>query len=137
MAVKENKPIRVAVYCRVAKESQLAIDCQKNELTQYAHALGHINLAYYTDNGASGLTLDRPGFCQMTADIQAGKIGAVFVKDFTRLGRDMRQVLQWSNSMKRKGISVLSTGQPGEALVSPIMESISKAYASQRRKKRR
>jgi|Cm827metagenome_2_1110796.scaffolds.fasta_scaffold05818_3 DNA invertase Pin-like site-specific DNA recombinase len=42
-----EKPYKVAVYCRVATEAQLAIDCQKEALTQYANAMGHHNLAYY------------------------------------------------------------------------------------------
>ena len=137
MTVNKNKPVRVALYCRVAHESQLCIDAQKAQLTQYAHSLGHTDLTYYTDHGASGLTLDRPGFRQMEAAIRAGGVGAVLVTDFSRLGRDMWQVLRWGDSVKREGVAVLSARHPGEPLVSPIMESLYKAYASQRRKKRK
>ncbi len=134
---KEYKTPRVALYCRVAHESPLEIDLHKELLTQYAHSLGHNDLAYYIDNGTSGLTLDRPGFRQMDAAIRAGAIGTVLVKDFTRLGRDIWQVLRWSDSVKRKGVSVLSMEQPGEPLISPTMDSIYKAYASQSRTKRK
>lgn len=134
---KEYKTPRVALYCRVAHESPLEIDLQKELLTQYAHSLGHNDLAYYMDNGASGLTLDRPGFCQMDAAIRAGAIGTVLVKDFTRLGRDMWPVLSWSDGVKHKGVAILSMQQHGQPLISPAMDSIYKAYASQKRKKRR
>lgn len=137
MMVKENKPMRVALYCRVANESQLCMECQKQELTQYAHSLGYGSPVCYTDNGASGLTLDRPGFRQMEADIQAGGVSAVLVTDFSRLGRDMWQVLRWGDNVKRKGVAVLSMRQPGEPLISPITESLCKVYASKRHKKRR
>lgn len=137
MAMKENKPMRVALYCRVAHESQLSIEHQKQELTQYARSLGYGSPVYYTDNGASGFTLDCPGFRQMEVDIQAGSVGTVLVTDFSRLGRDMWQVLRWGDSVKRKGVAVLSMRQPGEPLLSPITESLYKAYASQRHNKRR
>ena len=42
----------------------------------------------YTDDGHSGVKFDRPAFQQMIADVEAGKIQAVMVKDLSRLGRD-------------------------------------------------
>ena len=35
---------------------------------------------------------DRPGFQSMLADIEAGKVGTVIVKDMSRLGRNYLQV---------------------------------------------
>lgn len=137
MGMENRKPYRVAVYCRVANKSQLAIDCQQENLTQYAHAHGHYDLAYYTDNGESGLTLDRPGLRQMEAAIETGDIQAVLVKDFTRLGRDMWHVLRWRNTLTHKGVTVLSPQEPPETLTSEMLDSLCKAYASQRRKKRK
>ena len=35
----------------------------------------------YTDDGYSGANFQRPGFQAMLADIEAGKVGTVIVKD--------------------------------------------------------
>ncbi len=42
----------------------------------------------YTDDGISGSSFERPGFNQMMADIEAGKINCVVVKDLSRFGRE-------------------------------------------------
>ena len=55
-------------------------------------ALGFTNLRWYTDDGFSGANFQRPGFQAMLADIEAGKVGTVIVKDMSRLGRNYLQV---------------------------------------------
>ena len=68
------------------------IQSQKMLLEQSARAEGYIELHHYVDDGISGTTMNRPGLNMMLADIKAGKIGAVFVKDSSRLGREYRGV---------------------------------------------
>lgn len=41
----------------------------------------------YVDNGCTGMNYKRPGFQAMFADLEAGKINCVLVKDVSRLGR--------------------------------------------------
>ena len=40
------------------------------------------------DDGVSGIIFDRPAFKEMMADIEAGRINCVVVKDLSRLGRE-------------------------------------------------
>ena len=64
---------------------------QKLILQKYADDHGFRSCKFYVDDGYSGANFDRPGFQEMMADIQAGKVGTVIVKDQSRLGRDYLQ----------------------------------------------
>ena len=58
----------------------------------YAKQNGFTNLRWYTDDGYSGATSSGPDFKPCFADIEAGKVGTVIVKDMSRLGRNYLQV---------------------------------------------
>lgn len=51
-------------------------------LTQYAEQHGYENIEHYTDDGWTGTNFDRPDWKRMLADIEAGKVGTVIVKDY-------------------------------------------------------
>ncbi len=68
------------------------VKTQKRILETYAKQNGFTNLRWYTDDGFSGANFQRPGFQAMLADIEAGKVGTVIVKDMSRLGRNYLQV---------------------------------------------
>ena len=72
-------------------ESNFHIEPEK-DLETYAKQNGFTNLRWYTDDGFSGANFQRPGFQAMLADIEAGKVGTVIVKDMSRLGRNYLQV---------------------------------------------
>ena len=50
-------------------------------LEAYAKQNGFSNLKWYTDDGFSGANFQSPGFQSMLADIEAGLVGTVIVKD--------------------------------------------------------
>ena len=86
-----------ALYPRLSHEDELqgesnSISNQKRILEAYAKQNGFTNLRWYTDDGYSGANFQRPGFQSMLADIEAGKVGTVIVKDMSRLGRNYLQV---------------------------------------------
>ena len=86
-----------ALYPRLSRDDELqgesnSIVNQKKILEDYARKNGYSNLRFYTDDGYSGVSFDRPGFQEMLADIEAGKVGTVIVKDMSRLGRNYLQV---------------------------------------------
>ena len=57
----------------------------------YAAQHGFLNCVHYTDDGWSGGNFDRPSWKQLVADVEAGKVGTVLVKDMSRIGRDYLQ----------------------------------------------
>lgn len=76
-----------ALYERISREdsstdTSLSILRQKEYLEAYAAANSFENCQHYTDDGFSGRNFERPGWQQLIADIDSGKIGAVLVKDY-------------------------------------------------------
>ena len=97
MLRQTTQTLITALYPRLSHEDELAgesnsISNQKRILETYARQNGFSNLKWYTDDGYSGVNFQRPGFQAMLADIEAGKVGTVIVKDMSRLGRNYLQV---------------------------------------------
>ena len=69
-----------------------SISNQKAMLEEFAARQGFTNIVHFTDDGISGTCFQRPGFQSMLADIEAGKVATVIVKDMSRLGRNYLQV---------------------------------------------
>ena len=85
-----------------------SISNQKRILEAYAKQNGFTNLRWYTDDGYSGANFQRPGFQAMLADIEAGKVGTVIVKDMSRLGRNYLQVGFYTEMLFPQKACVLS-----------------------------
>ena len=85
-----------ALYERLSRDDELAgesnsIRNQKSYLESYATEHGYLPFVHYTDDGYSGGNYDRPGWQQMIADMEAGKISTLIVKDMSRVGREYIQ----------------------------------------------
>lgn len=75
-----------ALYCRLSRDDELqgdsnSIKNQKLILQKYADDNGFRNTRFFVDDGYSGTTFDRPDFQHMIAEMDAGRIGTVIVKD--------------------------------------------------------
>lgn len=86
-----------ALYCRLSRDDELSGDSnsiknQKAILRKYADDHGFCNPQFYVDDGISGTTFDRPDFNRMIADVEAGNIGTIIIKDMSRIGRDYLKV---------------------------------------------
>ncbi|MDD3537208.1 MAG: recombinase family protein [Eubacteriales bacterium] len=95
--------IVTALYCRLSRDDDVqgdsnSISNQKKLLSKYAKEYGLTNTKYFVDDGYSGTNFDRPGFIEMAEAIEAGYIGAVLVKDMSRLGRDYLQVGMYTDN---------------------------------------
>ena len=96
MNISQTKKI-AAIYERLSRDDELAGDSdsivnQKKMLEEYAEKNGFLNCRHYTDDGWSGSNFERPAWKQLLAGTEVGEIGAVLVKDMSRVGRDYLQV---------------------------------------------
>jgi DNA invertase Pin-like site-specific DNA recombinase len=86
-----------ACYERLSRDDEQqgesnSIATQKRILESYCESSGYKAVEHYEDDGYTGTNFQRPGFQRMLADIKAGKIARVIVKDMSRFGRDYLQV---------------------------------------------
>ena len=89
-----------ALYCRLSQEDEragesLSIENQKSILLSYARDHHMTNPVFFVDDGYSGTNFDRPGFQEMLAQIEAGKVANCIVKDLSRLGRNSAMTGLW------------------------------------------
>ena len=100
MSVKQTvgqESIKItALYERLSRDDDQDGDSnsiinQKKYLENYAEQKGYTNCQHYTDDGWSGGNFDRPSWKQLVADIEAGKVAHLLVKDMSRIGRDYLQ----------------------------------------------
>lgn len=94
---KSNQGKITALYERLSRDDELqgesnSILNQKKYLEDYARQNGFNNIQHFTDDGYSGTNFNRPGFQSMIAEIEAGHIATVIVKDMSRFGRNYLEV---------------------------------------------
>lgn len=110
----KNMIYDVGNYCRLSKDDgtdneSASIATQKSILTDYVKKQGWNLVKTYVDDGYSGTNFDRPDWKRMLADIEAGKVGTVIVKDMSRIGRDYLQVGFYTEIMFReKGVHFIA-----------------------------
>ena len=96
MSAKQTETKITALYERLSRDDERTGDSnsvinQKIQLEEYAARQGFTNCVHYTDDGWSGGNFDRPAWKQLIADIEAGKVEHLLVKDLSRVGRDYLQ----------------------------------------------
>lgn len=107
-----NEKKRVAVYCRVStdKEDQAnSLINQKEYFEDYVNKHDNWSLVnIYYDEGKSGTTTEkRDGFNSMIADCQQGLIDTVITKEISRFGRNVVDVLVYTQKLTYMGINVI------------------------------
>ena len=93
--VKDNRI--TALYERLSRDDEMqgesnSITNQKKYLEDYAVQHGFGNIQHFSDDGYSGTNFNRPAFNSLLAEIEAGRVGTVIVKDMSRFGRNYLQV---------------------------------------------
>lgn len=136
------------LYERLSRDDNLegdsySIQNQKKLLTKVAKEKGYTHLVHFFDDGISGVTMDRPGYMDMIAQLELGKASAVFVKDLSRLGRNYIEVGRLTeeffpdHDIRLVSVSDAIDTDEGENELAPIRNLFNEWYARDISKKRR
>ena len=136
------------LYERLSRDDNLegdsySIQNQKKLLTKVAKEKGYTHLVHFFDDGISGVTMDRPGYKDMIAQLELGKASAVFVKDLSRLGRNYIEVGRLTeeffpeHDIRLVAVSDAIDTDEGENELAPIRNLFNEWYSRDISKKRR
>lgn len=84
----------VAAYARLShedgdKEESNSIGSQREMIREFIRNRTDMVITHeYTDDGFSGVNFERPGFKQMMADLEAGRVDCIVCKDLSRFARN-------------------------------------------------
>ena len=104
---------------RTANFDSYAIDSQKQRALEFVKNMGLTESVCYTDNGAKGATLDRPGMNALVNDIKNGEVEIVVVINFSRLCRGNSLLFELKKFTDEHKVKVISV-QEGELSGSPF-----------------
>ena len=91
-----EQPYRIASYLRLSKgdgdreaAESGSIGMQRQLLQEYVRAhFKQYTLTEFCDDGYTGTNFRRPGVTALLAQVKAGAIDCIIVKDFSRFSRD-------------------------------------------------
>ena len=101
---------RCAGYRRVSTDKQESAN-QVADMERIA-AARDLELVWYTDDGFSGKTTDRPAYARMMEDARLGRIKAVLVWKLDRLGRRTVQLVEDVDRLGKWGCDFISCMDP-------------------------
>lgn len=136
-----------ALYERLSRDDELqgesnSISNQKKYLEDYARQNGFINLRHFTDDGYTGTNFNRPGFQQLLAEVEAGHVECIIVKDMSRFGRNYLQVGYYTEiQFPNKGVRFIAinnnidSSNPSDNEFTPFLNIMNEWYAKDTSKK--
>ena len=148
---KTKTPKTAARVYRAASYARLSVDDesygtsgsvlnQHAMIRDFADANGGLSIvAEYSDDGFSGSTFEnRPGWGGLLADVEAGKIDCIVVKDLSRLGRNYLDVSRYLDQVfPALGVRVVAITDgydsaaektPADALMLPVKNLFNDMY---------
>jgi DNA invertase Pin-like site-specific DNA recombinase len=145
---RKDRDSTAFLYERLSRDDNMdgesySIGNQKKLLAKVAKEKGFTNLIHFSDDGISGVSMDRPGYKAMIAELMKGHAAAVFVKDMSRLGRNYIEVGKLTeeffpeNDIRLIAVSDNVDTAEGENEMTPIRNLFNEWYARDISKKRR
>lgn len=97
--------IRAALYCRVAKQNQTALNEQQKYICDYAEKNGYIIQSVISEC-FSGSTISRPGIKQFLSLAKKRLFDVLVVKDISRICRQRIETYIFIEKLNGYGIKV-------------------------------
>ena len=136
---------RAASYARLSVDDESygtsgSVLNQHAMIRDFADANGGLSIvAEYSDDGFSGSTFEnRPGWGRLLADVEAGKVECIVVKDLSRLGRNYLDVSRYLDQVfPALGVRVVAIADgydsaaektPADALMLPVKNLLNDMY---------
>ena len=130
-----------ALYERLSRDDEQqgesnSISNQKKYLEDYARQCGFKNIRHFSDDGYSGTNFNRPGFTALLAEVEAGHVDTVIVKDMSRFGRNYLQVGFYTEvQFPNKGVRFIAvnnnvdSSKPSDNDFTPFLNIMNEWYA--------
>ena len=130
-----------ALYERLSRDDELqgpsnSILNQQAFLEDFCKRNSFTNVRHFTDDGVSGTTFDRDGFKAMIAEVEAGNVATIIVKDMSRFGWDYLKVGFYTDVMFRdKGVRFIAVNngidsdKQGDNDFTPFLNIMNEFYA--------
>jgi len=124
--VKPTKGI-TALYERLSREDgedgiSNSITNQKALLEDYAKKNGFTNIRHFADDGWSGTNFDRPAWQELIAEVKAGNVDILILKDMTRFGRDHVQVGIYMETFRQNNVRFIAIGNSIDSIQPDTLE---------------
>lgn len=122
---QNNGKLRVALYCRVATDTDegISLEIQKEKLRKFAEQQGYEVVAVVEEAG-SGLPFNRPGIKKVLRLAHRHFMDAVLAENLSRIGRDISTTFRIQGKLKKQHVAIKTLWQEEFAL--PYLRYFSK-----------
>lgn len=130
--------VKAVGYTRLSQESDTSIGSQKEDIEKYCENCG-FELERIFDDGqnSSGFDDERPQYVEMKDRLEKGDIGAVVIRDRTRLGRDFDERMKFILDLREEEVE-LHTWTDGQIdLEDPYSVAVEGIHSASDDKKKR
>lgn len=133
-AKRENRKVRVAVYCRVSKKVETQEDSLEEQQAAYTKLISLRSdwqlVGVYADS-LSGLSAEgRPEFMRMINEAMAGNIDRILCKSVSRFSRNVAECKKYADLLRTRNVTVefekehLRTDDPTSSFIFSLMAAI-------------
>ena len=133
-AKRENKKVRVAVYCRVStkrEEQEDSLEAQQATYTELISLRSDWELVDVYADSLSGLSAEkRPEFMKMIDEAMAGNIDRILCKSVSRFSRNVSECKKYADLLRTRNVAVefekenLRTDDPTSSFIFSLMAAI-------------
>ena len=118
------------IYTRNASSDEQAINAQLEISREYAVTNGYTVIGEFSDNGYSGMTINRPAFVAMNNERE--KWTTLIVYSIDKLTRNRSDFYKYVKTLHEEGKEIISMTESTDNMFS-ILESLQKRYGASKK----